>query len=182
MVKPAKFRAFKPQGVRSFKPASISSPSSDHFSLSPHGKALKELAEKPEKMKGKREHWTQVMLFEHMLREHPEIYKRMAAIPNGVFCHPSVAKSLVAEGLKRGYPDITLDAPRGVYCGLKLELKVDKNQPTDVQNDWLDQLNEDGYYAVCVHELEPAINTILDYWLLPPKGKMPNSKVRLSHE
>nr|AKN37041.1 Phage protein [Vibrio cyclitrophicus] len=141
---------------------------------SPHSKALKRLSDNPEKAKGNREHFVQVALFDRMFRDYPEIYKRMAAIPNGVYCHKRTAQSMVEEGLKKGYPDITLDAPRGAYHGMKLELKVGNNKLSSHQRAWLDQLNADGYYAVCVYGLEAAVNAFVRYWFLAPKERMAN--------
>lgn len=174
-MKKHSFGSFAQPASGSFKPlskAKRSKPIGERSS--PHSKALKRLLDNPEKAKGNREHFVQVALFDRMFRYYPEIYKRMAAIPNGVYCHKRTAQTMVEEGLKKGYPDITLDAPRGVYHGMKLELKVGNNKLSSHQRAWLEQLSADGYYAVCVYGLEAAVSVILDYWLLPQGGVLSN--------
>ena len=99
------------------------------------------------------EHQHQKALFEWaaIARDrHPEL-DRMFAIPNGGHRHKATAAKLKAEGVKAGVPDICLPVARGGHYGMFLELKAGKNRPTAEQAARLEQLREDGYFAVwCV--------------------------------
>src|SRR5690349_23481389 len=49
---------------------------------------------------------------------------------------------LVAEGLKKGVPDICLAAPKGVYHGLYIEMKVRPNKASEEQLKWHRKLTD----------------------------------------
>jgi len=73
----------------------------------------------------------------------------LAAVPNGGVRHIAVARKLKAEGVSKGYPDILLDYPSGIYHGLRIELKRQKGSyPTPEQKEWLERLNNAGFKAV----------------------------------
>ena len=85
------------------------------------------------------------------------------AVPNGGLRDKITAAKLRATGVRAGYPDIALDAPRGPFHGLRIELKrpesEDKRQgrTTQRQNSWLERLRQYGYRAeVCVGWQEAA--------------------------
>jgi len=109
------------------------------------------------------EHAEQVE-FMYLLATHiPEIYAHTTAIPNGGKRHLSVAKKLKAEGVKKGYPDLLIDLPRGRYHGARFEMKRQYSPPsktTREQLEWLERLNAAGYYAMvvkgAVHAFEQA--------------------------
>lgn len=140
---------------------------------SPHREALEELERKPELLKGNQEHYLQVRLFYRLEVHHPEIYKRTFAIPNGGFRAKRTGQSLRAEGQKCGYPDLGCDAPRGIYHGLRMELKHGRNKPTEDQVESLNRLHKDGYCCVVFYELEQAVQYIVDYWNLSAGESMP---------
>ena len=84
-------------------------------------------------------------------------------IPNGGHRAKTTAKRLKAEGVKAGVPDICLPVPRGKYHGLYIEMKADKNKPTDNQIKWLSELSQQGYFAAVCHGWQAASVTILKY-------------------
>jgi len=56
----------------------------------------------------------------------------------------------MAEGVKRGVPDVFLPVARGGYHGLWIEMKYGKNKTTSNQKWWLNELKDQGYKtAVC---------------------------------
>ena len=76
-------------------------------------------------------------------------------IPNGGKRDARTAASLKREGVKAGIPDLCLPVPRGSFHGLYIELKVGKNKTTAKQNEWIKNLNEQGYCVeVCYGWLE----------------------------
>lgn len=85
------------------------------------------------------------------------------AIPNGGSRHKLEAANLKRQGVKAGVPDLFLPSPKGKYNGLFIELKYGKNKATESQQEWINKLISQGYYAkVCVG-FEEAQNTILEY-------------------
>jgi hypothetical protein len=71
---------------------------------------------------------------------------------------------LKKEGLRKGYPDITLYVPRCGYCGLMIELKRVKNYHiSPEQKGWIKNLNKYGYAAVFCYGWEHAWDVIRDY-------------------
>lgn len=84
------------------------------------------------------EHDEQVKLFQwaaHRLGVYPEL-ALMFAIPNAGERRGSQGGWMVAEGLKRGVPDVCLPVARGGYHGLFLELKHGRNKATVEQLYW----------------------------------------------
>lgn len=140
--------------------------------VSPHAQALARLAKKPELIESRYEHYDQVRIFDLMERKHADIYDFLFAIPNGGLRAKATANALLAEGLKRGYPDMGLDVPRGVYHGLRIELKYGTNTPTDEQRKWFERLNSVGYLARIVWGWEDAVKLILMYWNLQDGEKL----------
>lgn len=140
---------------------------------SPHYIALQFLANHPEKLKGNQEHYAQVNIFWHYESTAPEIYKRLHSTPNGGLRHTATAGKMKAEGQKRGYPDMSYDKPRGIYCGMRIELKYGKNSLSEEQIEWLNQLSDDGYYCVVCYGEKEAIDAINAYDRLDDFGEMP---------
>ena len=73
-------------------------------------------------------------------------------------------------GVRPGFPDIFLSVIRKGYGGLFIELKDKgaakgrkKGVVSDVQEEWLKQLNEQGYLAVACWGYDEALDAIKDY-------------------
>lgn len=140
---------------------------------SPHFKALQLLAKDPSKAKGNQEHYSQVRVLWHYESTNMEIYQRLHATPNGGLRHNATAGKMKAEGQKKGYPDLSLDKPRGLYCGMRIEMKYGKNGLSEEQIQWLRQLDADGYYCVVCYSDKEAIDAINHYWNLGDLDEMP---------
>ena len=52
-------------------------------------------------------------------------------------------------GYKKGFPDIFIYEPRGLYNGMSIELKAG-SKPTKEQLEWKMQLGVRGYYSIIV--------------------------------
>lgn len=62
---------------------------------------------------------------------------------------------MVAEGLKKGIPDLCLPVKRGQYGALFIEMKVGNNKPTEHQQECIDELRRFGNcVVVCYGSLE----------------------------
>lgn len=87
----------------------------------------------------------------------------MMAIPNGGKRDKITAARMKAEGVRAGAPDILLPVARSGYHGLFIELKHDKNKPSEAQTSFLTALTEQGYYAVPIWGWQDAIQLISNY-------------------
>lgn len=84
--------------------------------------------------------------------------------PNGGKRNVREACCFRSMGVKRGYPDIIMDIARGGYHGLRIELKRTKNeQLTEHQEERLEVLREEGYFAVACKGFEETIDVISRY-------------------
>lgn len=105
-------------------------------------------------------------------RQHPDLCM-LAAMPLGGKRNAREAARLKGQGAKAGYPDILLDAPRGRYHGLRIELKAPREtlgrKPTvsATQKDWITRLNDRGYCALVCEGWEAARKAILLYLTYP---------------
>lgn len=79
----------------------------------------------PEQIAGTTEHSQQVAFFcaVRSLRDDHPCVNFMFAVPNGGERNIAVATRLVAEGVKKGCPDVCLPFPNGKFHSLYLEFK-----------------------------------------------------------
>lgn len=97
------------------------------------------------------------------MSRYPEL-DMLAHIPNEGKRTKTNGAQLKREGLRKGYPDILLDVPRGEYHGLKIELKRRKGSKiTPEQKKWIIKLNKQGYAAVFCYGWEEAWKFIHAY-------------------
>lgn len=87
------------------------------------------------------------------------------ASANGERRLPQDGRKLKLMGVSAGYPDITICEPRGCWHGCMLEFKPLKGgKLSALQEAWLDQLSERGYYARMVRGCTEAIE-VTEYYL-----------------
>jgi len=119
-------------------------------------------------------------------RYHENQYPDLAllhAIPNGAWFAGKwgTAKKMLAEGLKKGVPDLCLPVVRAyppaskeiirflpelpilIHHGLYIEMKTAKGRVRPEQQWWLDRLTEQGYKAVVCRGADEAIAVIKEY-------------------
>lgn len=142
--------------------------------ISAHAIALAGLAKNPDLEKGKGEYFQQVRVFDYFERYNPDdIYELLHSIPNGGLRSKGTAAQMKAEGQKPGYPDMGLDAARGIYHGLRIELKHGKNIASEEQKGWQVRLTKEGYCALILFDWERAVEAILTYWNLGKGESLP---------
>lgn len=144
------------------------------LALSPHAKALTDLFKNPKLGVGKEEHFIQVSLFDYFYDNNADIYDLMYAIPNSGKRHIKVATEMKAEGQKNGYPDMAIDAAKGIYHGFRLELKTETGRPQPNQVEYAVKLRKQGYCVVFCYGFECALKAIFEYWALTSNGVMTN--------
>ena len=73
-----------------------------------------------------------------------------------------------ATGYKSGFPDLFIyeisKIEDKIYAGLAIELKTKKGRPTQNQIEWINKLQERGYYACICKGLNEALE-IIDLYL-----------------
>lgn len=94
---------------------------------------------------------------------YPEL-EMLVHIPNEGKRTKANGARLKREGLRKGYPDIVLNVPRGVSNGLFIELKRRKgSRITPEQKEWIRKLNEHCYLAAFCYGWEEAWELIHAY-------------------
>ncbi|MGL5103089.1 MAG: VRR-NUC domain-containing protein [Plesiomonas sp.] len=142
---------------------------------SPHQAALDDLSKHPEKLKGKQEHYRQVRFF-LLIEPFEDIYSRAYTVPNGGMRGKKTAIEMTAEGLKKGQPDVSIDAARGIYHGMRIEFKHGKNKPSEDQIQCLNTRSDDGYYCIVSYDENEALSDVLSYWGLSAGQSLPPHK------
>lgn len=94
--------------------------------------------------------------------KYPEL-EFMYHVPNGGYRTKTTAARLKREGVRAGVPDICLPAPKGIYHGLYIEMKVENNKTSAEQKRWIAYLRSRNYYVAVCYGLEEACNVIIKY-------------------
>lgn len=94
--------------------------------------------------------------------KYPEL-KFMYHVPNEGKRTARFGAELKRMGLRNGVPDIVLPAPRGIYHGLYIEMKVGQNRPTAAQREFLGFLKAQGYATAVAYGADEAIRIIKTY-------------------
>lgn len=84
-------------------------------------------------------------------------------IPNGGSRNRLEAINLKRQGVKAGVPDLFLPVSRHGKNGLFIEMKFGKNKTTNFQDEWLKNLNKQGYAAVVCYGFDDAAGVIKEY-------------------
>ncbi|EHS3411060.1 TPA: VRR-NUC domain-containing protein [Escherichia coli] len=91
------------------------------------------------------------------------VYEHTHSTPNGGLRGKRTAIKMVAEGQKKGYPDLSIDLARGGYHGMRIEMKHGRNRLTPEQLVWMTRLTEAGYYCFEARSADEAIRAITEY-------------------
>ena len=72
------------------------------------------------------------------------------------------------RGVKAGVSDLCLPYPKGVYCGLYIEMKYGKNGQQDSQKEFLADMAAAGHFVATCYSADMAIEVIQEYLNLQP--------------
>lgn len=97
---------------------------------------------------------------------HPEL-KWLFHVPNGGSRNKQEAVKLKQMGVKAGVSDLCLPYPKGIYCGLFIEMKYGDGRQQPSQKEFLKDMAEAGHFVTTCYSTEEAINTIGQYLNLP---------------
>lgn len=92
----------------------------------------------------------------------PEL-KLLYAIPNGANVPIVNRKRLVAEGMKKGIPDLCLPIPRRDYGALYIEVKTQKGNLSKDQKEMINLLEQNGNCVIVVRTVFQAVDGIMSY-------------------
>ena len=94
--------------------------------------------------------------------KYPEL-KWLHHIPNGGSRNKREAVKLKQMGVKAGVSDICLPYPKGIYCGLYIEMKFGNNRKTEEQKAFLQDMEEAGHFVATCYSAEDAVRVIEEY-------------------
>lgn len=99
----------------------------------------------------------------YQMGKYPEL-ALLFHVPNEGKRGKATGGRMIAEGLRKGVPDLCLPVPRGQYSGLFVEMKRrEGGRVSPEQRWWIDRLREQGYRAEICKGWEAAAETILQY-------------------
>lgn len=101
----------------------------------------------------------------------PEL-KWLHHCPNGGSRNRNEAVKFKQMGVKAGVSDLCLPYPKGMYCGLYIEMKYGDNRLQDTQKEFLADMEEAGHFVVTCYSAEEAIRIIEEYLSLADKKHM----------
>lgn len=95
---------------------------------------------------------------------HPELDGLWCAIPNGGLRDMRTAVTMKQEGLKPGWPDLQFMIPKGIYCGLFIEMKRQTGGTVSKdQKRILNRLESHGYRCEIAKGDKKARKILQDY-------------------
>lgn len=93
---------------------------------------------------------------------YPEL-KWLHHCPNGGSRNKNEAVKLKQMGVKAGVSDLCLPYPKGIYCGLYIEMKYGNNVQQDSQKEFLADMVEAGHFVATCYSADEAIEVIRKY-------------------
>lgn len=94
--------------------------------------------------------------------KYPEL-KWLHHIPNGGSRSKAEAVKFKQMGVKAGVSDLCLPYPKGIYCGLYIEMKYDRGRHQPSQKEFLKDMAEEGHYVATCYTALDAIDVIKGY-------------------
>ena len=85
------------------------------------------------------------------------------AVPNASKRTPKMASWMKCEGLRKGMLDLSLDAPKGGFSGLRIEMKIKPNSVSQEQAQVINYLAGAGYAVQVCWSATEAIELIKRY-------------------
>lgn len=84
-------------------------------------------------------------------------------VPNGGSRNKQEAVKFKQMGVKAGVSDLCLPYPKGIYCGLFIEMKYGNNRQQDTQKEFLAAMATAGHFVATCYSAEEAIKVIEEY-------------------
>lgn len=100
------------------------------------------------------------------MKRYPEL-KWLFHVPNGGSRNKQEAVKFKQMGVKSGVSDLCLPYPKGIYCGLFIEMKYGDGRQQPTQKEFLKDMTEAGHFVATCYSAEEAIKVIEEYLNLP---------------
>lgn len=96
------------------------------------------------------------------VNRYPEL-RWLFHVPNGGSRNKQEAVKFKQMGVKAGVSDLCLPYPKGIYCGLFIEMKYGNNRQQDTQKEFLADMAAAGHFVATCYSAEEAIKVIEEY-------------------
>lgn len=96
------------------------------------------------------------------MNRYPEL-KWLFHVPNGGSRNKQEAVKFKQMGVKAGVSDLHLPYPKGIYCGLFIEMKYGNNRQQDTQKEFLADMAAAGHFVATCYSAEEAVKVIEEY-------------------
>ena len=96
------------------------------------------------------------------VKRYPEL-RWLFHVPNGGSRNKREAVKLKQMGVKAGVSDLCLPYPKGIYCGLFIEMKCGNNRQQDTQKEFLAAMATAGHFVATCYSAEEAIKVLEEY-------------------
>ena len=96
------------------------------------------------------------------MNRYPEL-RWLFHVPNGGSRNRAEAVKFKQMGVKAGVSDLCLPFPRGIYCGLFIEMKYGNNRQQDTQKEFLADMAAAGHFVATCYSAEEAIKVLEEY-------------------
>ena len=96
------------------------------------------------------------------INRYPQL-KWLHHVPNGGSRNKQEAVKLKQMGVKAGVSDLCLPYPKGIYCGLYIEMKYGNNRQQPTQKEFLADMAAAGHFVVTCYSAEEATGVIEEY-------------------
>lgn len=96
------------------------------------------------------------------VNRYPEL-KWLHHVPNGGSRNKQEAVKLKQMGVKAGVSDLCLPYPKGLYCGLYIEMKFGDNRQQETQKEFLADMAAAGHFVATCYSAEEAVKVIEEY-------------------
>lgn len=96
------------------------------------------------------------------VNRYPEL-RWLFHVPNGGSRNRQEAAKFKQMGVKAGVSDLCLPYPKGIYCGLFIEMKYGNNRQQDTQKEFLADMAAAGHFVTTCYSAEEAIKVLEEY-------------------
>lgn len=96
------------------------------------------------------------------VNRYPEL-RWLFHVPNGGSRNKQEAVKFKQMGVKAGVSDLCLPYPKGIYCGLFIEMKYGNNRQQDTQKEFLTDMAAAGHFVTTCYSAEEAIKVLEEY-------------------
>lgn len=115
-----------------------------------------------------REHNEQKALIKLCDGHADKAYGTIYAVPNAAKRSDAGGAIMRAEGLRRGFPDLCLPVPRGIYPALYIEMKGRGGRVSVYQHEWHRRLIDQGNAVFVCFGCDAAWDLVVRYMGLSP--------------